>query len=103
MITKEESLKEILINGEGVISYGIEITIKENGEVISQSENRTSITPDFSGDLSSLPSLVQNAVAETWTDELVADYKAKLPPSDDPSTLESVESSDTEAEPTEQE
>tara|TARA_B100000963_G_scaffold362013_1_gene402051 strand:- start:7331 stop:7702 length:372 start_codon:yes stop_codon:yes gene_type:complete len=84
MITKEENLKEILINGEGVISYGIQVTVKEGGEVISRSEDRFSITPDFDGELSELPKLVQEAVSLNWTEEFIAEYKAKLPPSSAP-------------------
>ena len=90
MITKTEQLKDIQISKDGPISWGIDVVILEDGNEISRTCKRTSIVPthgEYEDDvpLTELPSLVQQAVSETWTEELIADYKAKQEiPSEEP-------------------
>lgn len=84
MITKTEQLKDIQISEEGPISWGIDIIILEDGKEITRTCKRTSICPDHGEHeddvpLTELPSLVQQAVADNWTTELIANYKASLP------------------------
>lgn len=87
MITKTEQLKDIQISEEGPISWGLDIIILEDGKEISRTCKRTSICPDHGEHeddvpLTDLPSLVQQAVADTWTPELIESYKASLPEAD---------------------
>jgi len=97
MITKEELFQDIQVNSQGCISWGMKITVKEGDAIIAESVKRSSINPDYEGDKSSLPELVQKAAELSWTPELIEEYKANLPESE-PVV---VESSDSEVEPTE--
>ena len=80
---KQEKLCELQVSPSGVIAWGIEVTITEDGNEIAKSVNRTSICPDFEGDQSALPNLVQQAIAENWTPESIEAYKASLPTAED--------------------
>jgi hypothetical protein len=83
MIEKKEKLSDIQINDEGVIAWGINIIIIEEGEEISRSCKRTSICPNYADDKSLLPELVQEVIRINWTPEVIEAYKASLPQSEE--------------------
>jgi hypothetical protein len=97
MIEKTEKLKDIQISEQGSIAWGIDLIILEDGKEISRTCKRTSIHPDHGDheddvDTSTLPVLVQQAITETWTPEVIEAYKQSLPK---PEELPSIEPEST--------
>lgn len=76
MIEKKEHLSDISINEQGIISYELTSVFLEDGKEASRSFFRSSVTPSFTGDKTELPTLVQNAMEQTWTQEVIDAYNA---------------------------
>lgn len=73
-ITKETSISAIEVVGEyKILNIRKEVVIKENGAVISRSNERSVATPDM--DINSLDSEVADIAKTVWTDEVKVKHK----------------------------
>lgn len=73
-ITKETSISAIEVVGEyKILNIRKEVVIKENGVVISRSNERSVATPDM--DINSLDSEVADIAKTVWTDEVKTKHK----------------------------
>jgi len=75
-ITKQTSIDQIIVNGDGVVYYREVVDLLEDGSRISQTFNRTSVTPGQ--DLSGVPQKVADICNLTWTSEVIAAYEAQV-------------------------
>ena len=75
-LTKEISIDQITINGNGIVLYRQATRIMEDGNQISQSYHRNSLTPGQ--DLTGQPDNVVAICNLTWTDEVIAAYQAQI-------------------------
>ena len=75
-LTKETAVDQITVTENGTVLVREVTRIMEDGNQISQTYHRTSLTP--AQDLTGVPANVVAICNVTWTPEVIADYKAKL-------------------------
>jgi hypothetical protein len=74
-LTKEVAVDQITVTENGIVLYREATRIMEDGNQISQTYHRTSLTPGQ--DVSSQPANVQAICAAAWTDEVIEAYEAQ--------------------------
>jgi hypothetical protein len=74
-LTKETVVDQITVVENGTVQYREATRIMEDGNQISQTYHRTSLTPEQ--DLTGVPSNVAAICNLTWTPEVIAAYKAQ--------------------------
>lgn len=75
-LTKTTNVDQITTTENGIVLYREATCIMENGNQISQTYHRTSLTP--AQDLTDVPSNVAAICNVVWTDEVVATYQAAV-------------------------
>jgi DNA-binding transcriptional LysR family regulator len=75
-ITKEKVIDQITVTENGIVLYREATRIMEDGEQLSQTYHRTSLTPGQ--DLTGQPANVVAHCNVAWTPEVVADYQAQV-------------------------
>jgi DNA-binding transcriptional LysR family regulator len=75
-ITKEKVIDQITVTENGIVLYREATRIMEDGEQLSQTYHRTSLTP--AQDLTGQPANVVAICNVAWTPEVVAAYQAKV-------------------------
>jgi DNA-binding transcriptional LysR family regulator len=73
-ITKEKVIDQITVTENGIVLYREATRIMEDGEQLSQTYHRTSLTP--AQDLTGHPANVVAICNVAWTPEVVAAYQA---------------------------
>ena len=73
-ITKEKVIDQITVCENGIVLYREATRIMEDGEQLSQTYHRTSLTP--AQDLTGQPANVVAICNVAWTPEVVAAYQA---------------------------
>jgi DNA-binding transcriptional LysR family regulator len=75
-ITKEKVIDQITVTENGIVLYREATRIMENGQQLSQTYHRTSLTPgqDLTGHPENVVAIAQTA----WTPEVVAAYQTML-------------------------
>jgi DNA-binding transcriptional LysR family regulator len=76
MITKETSVDQITVTENGIVLYREATRIMEDGEQLSKTYHRTSLTPGQ--DLTGQPANVQAIAQAAWTPEVIAAYQAQM-------------------------
>jgi hypothetical protein len=74
-LTKEVAVDQITVCENGIVLYREATRIMEDGEQLSQTYHRTSLTPGQ--DVSDQPANVQAIAAAAWTAEVVSAYQAQ--------------------------
>jgi DNA-binding transcriptional LysR family regulator len=74
MITKEKVIDQITVTENGIILYREATRIMEDGNLLTQTYHRSSLTPGQ--DLSGQPSKVVSIAQAAWTPEVIAAYQA---------------------------
>ena len=74
-LTKETVVDQITVIENGIVLYREATRIMEDGNQISQTYHRTSLTP--SQDLTGQPANVVAICNVAWTDEVIATYQAQ--------------------------
>lgn len=72
-LEKQESYSKIEVLESGHVQLRKTTKILDDGEIISQSHNRSIVTP--LDDITSLPQNVQDVCNAYWTDELIANFQ----------------------------
>ena len=75
-LTKEKVIDQITVTEDGVVFYREATRIMEDGQQLSQTYHRTSLTP--AQDLTGVPSNVVAICNTAWTDEIIAAYQAQV-------------------------
>jgi len=75
-ITKEKAVDQITVTENGVVFYREATRIMEDGNELSKTYHRTSLTPGQ--DLTGHPASVVAICNVAWTAEVVAAYQAAL-------------------------
>jgi hypothetical protein len=75
-LTKETVVDQITVTENGTILYREATRIMEDGNQISQTYHRTSLTPGQ--DIADQPEKVQAICAAAWTDEVISAYEAQM-------------------------
>ena len=75
-LTKTTTVDQITVQENGIVLYREATRIMEDGNQISQSYHRSSLTP--AQDLTGVPSNVVAICNLTWTAECIAAYQAQL-------------------------
>jgi hypothetical protein len=75
-ITKEKVIDQITVCENGIVLYREATRIMEDGEQLSQTYHRTSLTP--AQDLTGVPANVVAICNVAWTPEVVAAYQAQV-------------------------
>ena len=75
-LTKTTTVDQITVTKNGIVLYREATRIMEDGNQISQTYHRTSLTP--AQDLTDVPSNVVAICNAAWTDEVVAAYQAAV-------------------------
>ena len=75
-ITKEKVIDQITVTENGIVLYREATRIMEDGNQISQTYHRTSLTP--AQDLTGQPANVVAICNAAWTAEVVAAYQAQV-------------------------
>ena len=75
-ITKEKVIDQITVTENGIVLYREATRIMEDGEQLSQTYHRTSLTP--AQDLTGQPANVVAICNVAWTPEVVAAYQAQI-------------------------
>jgi hypothetical protein len=75
-ITKEKAVDQITVTENGVVFYREATRFMEDGNELSKTYHRTSLTPGQ--DLTSHPASVVAICNVAWTAEVVAAYQAAL-------------------------
>jgi hypothetical protein len=75
-ITKEKVIDQITVTENGVVLYREATRIMEDGQQLSQTYHRTSLTP--AQDLTGQPANVVAICNVAWTPEVVAAYQAQI-------------------------
>ena len=75
-ITKEKVIDQITVTENGIVLYREATRIMEDGEQLSQTYHRTSLTP--AQDLTGHPANVVAICNVAWTPEVVAAYQAQV-------------------------
>ena len=73
-ITKEKVIDQITVTENGIVLYREATRIMEDGQQLSQTYHRTSLTP--AQDLTGQPANVVAICNVAWTPEVVAAYQA---------------------------
>ncbi len=73
-ITKEKVIDQITVTENGIVLYREATRIMEDGEQLSQTYHRTSLTP--AQDLTGQPANVVAICNVAWTPEVIAAYQA---------------------------
>jgi hypothetical protein len=74
-ITKEKVIDQITVTENGIVLYREATRIMEDGEQLSQTYHRTSLTP--AQDLTGQPANVVAICNVAWTPEVVSAYQAQ--------------------------
>jgi hypothetical protein len=74
-LTKEQKIDQITINENGIVLYREATTILEDGNEISKTYHRSSLTP--AQDLTGIPANVVAICNVAWTEEVIAAYQAQ--------------------------
>ena len=74
-LTKEQKIDQITINENGIVLYREATTILEDGNEISKTYHRSSLTP--AQDLTGIPANVVAICNAAWTEEVIAAYQAQ--------------------------
>jgi hypothetical protein len=77
MLIKETAVDQITVTENGIILYREATRIMEDGDQLSQTYHRTSLTPGQ--DLTDQPANVAAICNAAWTDEVIEAYKNKRP------------------------
>ena len=75
-ITKEKVIDQITVTENGIVLYREATRIMEDGNQLSQTYHRTSLTP--AQDLTGQPANVVAICNAAWTAEVVAAYQAQV-------------------------
>jgi hypothetical protein len=75
-ITKEKVVDQITVTENGIVLYREATRIMEDGNLLTQTYHRTSLTPGQ--DLTGQPTNVVAICNVVWTDEVVAAYQAQI-------------------------
>jgi hypothetical protein len=75
-ITKEKVIDQITVTENGIVLYREATRIMEDGQQLSQTYHRTSLTP--AQDLTGQPANVVAICNVAWTPEVVAAYQAEV-------------------------
>jgi DNA-binding transcriptional LysR family regulator len=75
-ITKEKVIDQITVTENGIVLYREATRIMEDGEQLSQTYHRTSLTP--AQDLTGHPANVVAICNVAWTPEVIAAYQAQM-------------------------
>jgi hypothetical protein len=75
-ITKEKVIDQITVTENGIILYREATRIMEDGQQLSQTYHRTSLTP--AQDLTGVPANVVAICNTVWTAECIAAYQAQI-------------------------
>jgi hypothetical protein len=75
-ITKEKVIDQITVTENGIVLYREATRIMEDGNQLSQTYHRTSLTP--AQDLTGQPANVVAICNVAWTPEVVAAYQAQV-------------------------
>jgi len=75
-ITKEKVIDQITVTENGIVLYREATRIMEDGQQLSQTYHRTSLTP--AQDLTGIPANVAAICNVAWTAEVIAAYQAQL-------------------------
>ena len=75
-LTKTTTVDQITVTENGIVLYREATRIMEDGNQISQTYHRSSLTP--AQDLTGVPSNVVAICNAAWTAEVVAAYQAQL-------------------------
>ncbi len=75
-ITKEKVIDQITVTENGIVLYREATRIMEDGEQLSQTYHRTSLTPGQ--DLTGIPANVVAICNVAWTEEVIAAYQAQV-------------------------
>jgi hypothetical protein len=74
-LTKETVVDQITVTENGVVLYREATRIMEDGNQISQTYHRTSLTPGQ--DITAQPANVQAICNAAWTPEVISAYEAQ--------------------------
>lgn len=74
-LTKETVIDQITVTENGIVLYREATRIMEDGNQISQTFHRTSLTPGQ--DITDQPQKVKDICNVTWTPEVIAAYEAQ--------------------------
>ena len=75
-LTKTTVVDQITVTENGVVLYREATRIMEDGNQISQTYHRTSLTP--AQDLTGVPTSVAAIATTAWTAEVIAAYQAQM-------------------------
>jgi hypothetical protein len=75
-ITKEKVIDQITVTENGIVLYREATRIMEDGQQLSQTYHRTSLTPGQ--DLTGQPANVVAICNTAWTPEIIAAYQAQI-------------------------
>ena len=75
-LTKETVVDQITVTENGTVLYREATRIKEDGNQLSQTYHRTSLTP--AQDLTGIPANVVAICNAAWTDAIIAAYQAQV-------------------------
>ena len=75
-ITKTTAVDQITVTENGIVLYREATRIMEDGQQLSQTYHRTSLTPGQ--DLTGVPANVVAICNVAWTPELIAAYQAQI-------------------------
>lgn len=73
-LTKETVVDQVTVVENGIVLYREATRIIEDGQVLTQTYHRSSLTPGQ--DLSGQPSKVVSIAQAAWTPEVIAAYQA---------------------------
>ena len=80
-LTKQAVIDQITVTENGIILYREATRIMEDGNQISQTYHRSSLTPGQ--DLTGVPEKVVAICNTAWTQDVIDAYKASLPKAKD--------------------
>ena len=75
-LTKTTTVDQITVTENGIVLYREATRIMEDGNQISQTYHRSSLTP--AQDLTSVPANVVAICNAAWTPEVIAAYQAQI-------------------------
>ena len=75
-ITKEKVIDQITVTENGIVLYREATRIMEDGEQLSQTYHRTSLTPGQ--DLTGQPANVVAICNVSWTEAVISAYQAQI-------------------------
>lgn len=75
-LAKETAVDQITVTENGIVLYREATRIMENGNEISKTYHRTSLTPGQ--DLTGVPDRVAAIARAAWTPEVIAAYQAHM-------------------------